>query len=772
MFLFLCILLLASAVTAVPQVSLPFNAQVPPVARVAQYFSFQLSSSTFEPETESYRCSLTGAPPWLNIDSASRTLWGTPGTADVGSKEFNITAATAGGGSAVMEATLEVVDYLGPQLKASVSDQLRDIGEQPRPGSLLFQASNPFSFAFSRDTFAADGKTLTYYATMTDRTPLPAWLSFSAEEVKFFGVAPPLDTSPQHFDVLLIASDVPGYAGGWAQFTLIISSHELVFEPPKVEVKISKDTPLEYRELRSHLKLNGKTIDDADIANASASIPPWLTFDSNTLGLKGMPPVGTESQNVEVTVYSRFGDAATTTLRLVYVSDLFTAEVGPLVATIGERFSYTFPQSIFTQDNVEVRVNLGSSPRWLTYDSASLTIQGNIPDDVKPGVITGVVTVNAVGSSASDSQTFQIQLREADSSESNPTPLVSTSNSVIPQITDQVLAESSASVSDDVSPPKNSKLLVTIIATVVGLVLLIAAFVATVLFCCCRKRKTRSPPASPRKSEISRPIIRDDACQRQHDQTLDRDLEKGSDEFERTPERPPQIQIDLPIPIPPKSKLRGQVRQSQVSSLGEGDAVILANFNRSSDWGYDASTPTSHTPHDSMKLPTESLRMALVDSQSRSSRVQSARIAGGSPAKERPQSTIYRDPPANAGLPVNRRVTGLGHGRNNTYSSPTRSMNRLSALRARDCNSYSSYSTQSTGLLSTTPSTFPAPPSGRPAPPHFSLPSAEKRKSIRIVPTGGSISDRRPFTTDAKATSATAQQAARPSSARANPTAA
>ncbi|EON62861.1 hypothetical protein W97_02086 [Coniosporium apollinis CBS 100218] len=544
MFLPLCILLLASSVIAVSRVSLPFNAQVPPVARVAQYFSFQLSSSTFEPEAEPYQYSLTAAPPWLNIDGASRTLWGTPGAADVGSKVFNITAARAGGGSAVMEATLEVVDYRGPQLKMSVSDQLRDIGKQSHPSNLLLKASEPFGFAFSRDTFVADGKSLTYYTTMIDRTPLPAWLSFGADEVRFSGVAPPPDASPQHFDVLLIASDVIG--------------HELVFEPPKVEVKISKDTPLEYRELRSHLKLDGQPIDYADIANTSARMPSWLTFDSSTMDLEGTPPEGTESQDVEVTVYSRFGDAATTTIRLVYVSDLFTAGIGPLVATIGKRFSYTFSQSIFTQDNVEVRVNLGSSPRWLTYDSASLTISANVPDDVKPGVVTGVVTVNVAGSSASDSQTFQIQLQAADLPESNPTPLVSTSNSATSQSTDQVLIESSASVSDDVSPPKNSKLLVTIIATVVGLVLLVAAFVAVVLLCCCRKRKTRSPPSGPRKSEISRPIIQDDACQRQHDQTLDQDVEKGSDEFERTPEPPPQIQIDFPIPIPPKSKLRGQ----------------------------------------------------------------------------------------------------------------------------------------------------------------------------------------------------------------------
>ena len=68
---FIFLLALVKAISATPNVILPVSAQLPPVARISQTFSFVFADSTFE----SSGTDLTG---WLHLDSSSRTLYGTP----------------------------------------------------------------------------------------------------------------------------------------------------------------------------------------------------------------------------------------------------------------------------------------------------------------------------------------------------------------------------------------------------------------------------------------------------------------------------------------------------------------------------------------------------------------------------------------------------------------------------------------------------------------------------------------------------------------------
>ncbi|KAF2490722.1 hypothetical protein BU16DRAFT_585108 [Lophium mytilinum] len=716
------VLLLAVVVAAAPQVNYPFNSQVPPVAYVGKPFSFQFASTTFEPQSENLQYSLTDNPSWLSLDGATRTLWGSPGPNDAGSKTFIITAAGAAGAVATMQATMMVTASGGPAASANVSDVLAKAGNLSGPSSLALLAAKPFDFKFPPNTFTDAGKPLSYYATLSDHTPLPSWIAFDGGSLHFSGTTPQLSTSPQTFEINLMASDVPNYAEAWVTFSLVVSNHELLFSPWRQTVSAPKGDAISFAALRSHLSLDGNQIADGDVQSVTTDAPSWLSFDSHTFALTGKPPTGLMSQEVTVIAKDTYGDTANTTIHFSFVSPLFNGEIGQVNATVGKDFTHILDHSILGQEDETTSVELGNAATWLSYDSANLTIHGEIPTGTTPQDIQATLTAKSKDGSSHDSQTFNIHISAFDAKDPTAgTPKSSNENPV---------NSNAASGKDKEANQHFSKRTAIIIGAVVGgVVLLTAILVLAILLC--RRRRQKQPKSSPRP-EISRPITHLDEWEDIEDVSSSptRDLEKGEvrEVRERTPEHPPQLALNLPAASPKHKKNMS----TGCSSIGDGEAKILEDFDRSS-WGYKEEMGSLHNPHDSMKIPTEIARISRGISMSQSS---------GTPTKRRRQTTpVYRDSYRSSGRPVNRRLTGLGHGR--SPYSPSRSMSSWSAARRpRDHTSFGSYSTQSTSMLSTTPSAFPQPPSARQTAQYMT--TADKRRSIRVVSTtSDNVPDRR-----------------------------
>ena len=154
---------LYTLVNAIPQVALPINAQVPPVARTSTPFRFTFSASTFTSSSGTISFSLQDAPSWLQLDGDNRTLFGTPGSTDTGPATVNLTA-TDETGVANVQFTLVVSNSPGPQLKKPVSDQITSFGTASSLTSLAMYPSSPFSFTFAQGTFSNNGGPQYYYA--------------------------------------------------------------------------------------------------------------------------------------------------------------------------------------------------------------------------------------------------------------------------------------------------------------------------------------------------------------------------------------------------------------------------------------------------------------------------------------------------------------------------------------------------------------------------------------------------------------------------------
>ncbi|KAF1960115.1 hypothetical protein CC80DRAFT_285326 [Byssothecium circinans] len=750
----LAFITLIATATASPQINYPLNLQLPPVAKVGEAYSFQFASTTFQSVTDKLQYSLVGSPSWLHISSNNRTLWGTPGSKDGGTASFTITAAGEAGAVANMDSKLLVAND-GPKAVGNVSQYLSKTGTLSGPSSVVLLPSKPFEVKFEKDMFDSKGTTLTYYATSADHTPLPAWISFDAQSLRFAGTTP-FSPAPQSFDLLLIASDAPGYAAASISFTLDVSNHQLLFRPLTQTLNMSKGDQVQISGLKSMLFLDNSPIRDEDLQSASADLPSWLSFDERSFDITGTPPSGLMSQDLSITVRDKYGDTSEhglhvtftsklftsaieqlnitlgqhfeytiprsvlvedgesvsmdlgdlgTWLHVTFTSKLFTSAIEQLNITLGQHFEYTIPRSVLVEDGESVSMDLGDLGTWLHFDPAALTIAGTIPNDVSIRDTDLSLTATSSDGKLKDTQTFHVQISSGSPS-----------------------TDTRASQSDGHGPstPHNGlssskKVGIVVGSVVAGLVL--ALILVAIMFLICRRKKQEkgyiSPrtPRCPRKADISRPIPNSDTV-------YDFDLEKGKDDdtLERTPEHPPQLNLILP-----RDNLQQKRKEthSLTSSVDEAGHDTFADFSGSV--GLPEEAGPSHRPHDSMKIATEMARGSA---------------ASAFQQKKRTAEVHRNSSRRSSGLPAHRRLTSIGHGRIKHTYSPSRSTNDYSTNR-RSVGS-SSWITNTMSMVSTVHSVQPQPTKARHTT-QFTTP-LERHGSIRPVPTSStseSLVDRR-----------------------------
>lgn len=394
-------LLLLSVVGASPDVNYPINAQLPPVARVSQPFDFTFSRGSFVntgPETE---YSLSEAPSWLQLDSESRTLTGTPDSEDEGEATFNLVAEDKSG-SASMEVTLIVTMDDGPKPGEPILPQLEKIGPTSAPSTVFVRPGDSFSISFSPDTFNNTRPSTVYYATSPDNSPLPSWIKFDRSTLKFSGTAP----DPQSFSFNLIASDVAGYSAAAVSFDIVVSTHILAFDDSVQALNISRGEHFASPQYRDFLTLDGNEPAGDDLTSISMDAPDWVSLDNASISISGTPPDNAVNQNVTISVKDVHQDETKLMVSLKF-SQLFKDGVTGCNATIGDNFMFVFDQSVLADDDVDLEVGLEKPlSSWLQYNSDNKTLYGHIPSDTRPQKFP--ITLVASQGSAESKQEFTI----------------------------------------------------------------------------------------------------------------------------------------------------------------------------------------------------------------------------------------------------------------------------------------------------------------------------------------------------------------------------
>lgn len=450
----------------------PINSQLPPVARISQPFRFAFAQSTFSNSDAHTKYSLLDAPSWLEVDSSSLTLSGTPHSGDSGAIKFKLVASN-GSGKDSMDVTLIVTADQGPTVNKPLVPQLQKLGPVSYPATLFIHPGRPFSIEFDQDTFDNTHPSTIYYGTSPNNAPLPSWINFDPAALKFAGNSPAFPgAEPQTFTFQMIASDVAGYSAANVTFQLSIGPHILTFNETVQSFNLTRGEEFNSPKFTSLLSMDGSPTSVKELAKVDAKLPDWLKLDKDNISLSGTPPKDAVNQNITIAVTDSFQDQAHMMVRLEFLK-LFLDTVDGCEAAIGQDFKFVFNQSIVTDDSVRLEVDLDNELTWLTYFSDNKTLFGHVPDDMDPKKFT--VPLTAYQGSTKDTMDFVLDVLKASDTHSNPTdPFTASSDT-----------------------PNHKKAGIIAISVVVPFVVILSLLI---LFCCWRSRKN-SPTVEEGSSE-------------------------------------------------------------------------------------------------------------------------------------------------------------------------------------------------------------------------------------------------------------------------------
>ena len=322
-------------------------------------YTVPLTAFTDEDEGDSLTYSATLAdgsalPGWLSFNPVTRYFEGTPSNSDVGVSVVHIIVTDSSGATAYHDTILTVVNVNdAPTLGAN------PIGAQTATEDSLW------SYTIADDAFADEdeGDVLTYQVfliTDSGAVGLPSWLTFDGATGTFEGT--PTNDEVGTLSLHVIASDQAGAARS-RDFFLTINN---VNDDPSVGAAIADQSATENtlfsfvvpEESFEDIDPNEILTYTATLADGAA-LPSWLSFDGASRTFEGTPAdsdVGALEVRVTVTdsgsvsVYQDF---------TLTVSDINNAPVinSDVVvpdshsALIGERFSYTLPQNVFSDED-------------------------------------------------------------------------------------------------------------------------------------------------------------------------------------------------------------------------------------------------------------------------------------------------------------------------------------------------------------------------------------------------------------------------------------
>ncbi|KAL9001106.1 MAG: hypothetical protein Q9169_000289 [Polycauliona sp. 2 TL-2023] len=682
MALLVSLLFLAGKSVAAPEIALPINAQVPPVARINEPFNFTFSASTFTSSTGNPDYVVTDAPAWLHFDASSRTFSGTPGSDAAGSPKFNL-AAMDTTGSTTMPVTLVVVTDAGPTLGTPIEEQLSaHNGFQP-PNTIILPHSSALAVSFSSNTFVNTNHDTVYYAMCANNTPLPSWITFDAGSLSFSGTAPQTtspDELPQTFNFHFTASDVEGFSAAVASFRVTVENHVLMFEDGYYAVNVTPGLAFEYNKLQGALRLDDAPVDLATVRQVQIETPSWMSFDKNTWALSGNPPLSATSENISLTATDIYGEVAVTTVLLQVetdaTSDLFDGIPHSIDTTMGMDFNYTFNSIVTTNSDAQLSVDLGLATSWLRYDDVNQRLSGRIPRDLLPQDFVLNVTVSQGSKFRSEPLTIRIQdSTHSANGRSNdaPDPTADSSRAV-----SSTTSAPSSSRETESRPHKNDSRMAAAIAVPV-----VVACLLLILGCCFlarrrrRRRRTEADWSWERKQKISRPFRSNRTGFEEHTGDLS---EKPVPAVEK-PSRAPFI--DLPgFRASMASKRHSLFRLSKGTT---DEAVQTPNID---SWdlytrGLSAGEPKVAEQRRFSLVPeerassTRGKRGVSSNKQAfRSSKLMG--ITNGSLRKRNETNRRRSDMSfATNGLLANHRTSGLGHGRNRSSMGKSPSFARI-----------------------------------------------------------------------------------------------
>ena len=653
-------------VLCAPDLAFPINAQLPPVAYASKLYSFTFADTTFQSDAQSLSYTLSSNPAWLSIDSASRTLRGTPSQSDVGAVTFSLTAVDASGSTATT-VTLVVSSIQSIAAGEPILSSLQAFGQVQGPSTLFIKPLTSFSIPLSQQIFQGTSISTTYYAVSANNSPLPPWIQFDSQTFSVAGGTPPIlssSTQQQAYGVKIVATDVIGFSEASVTFTIAVANRLFYFQSATATANVTIGQTFRSPSYRDVLYLDGTPILESQLDSVQATLPSWLSLDPKTITLSGTPPDDFTGQIVTITARDQSSDIANITVVLTSAAATKGAALN-ISAQAGKYLTLTLSPSI-AEVGDEIAVNFGSASDWLSFSDTNVSFYGQVPDDLKPTTLD--LGLNVTKSGMTTSYPVLISIAAADI-----LPTSSSSDAVTPTTDGVGLITATRAAEQNTGGRGNYVLAIVLTVVFVSLAVL------AIILCCLwyRRKKDKKRQEKEAVDDEQGASHYSDAVSDMQDESVLEDMEDvpppatavshktqtSTREMLQTPSKVPQVEL----PWAPDSLKRTRSRLQKKRPAKAHDSI-------DSNWGGlvpTRSAPTASPTLSEVTEPGEIIHPGPPPpiptySPKRKQSLASSKVAKRTASKRsndrRTSGALSNVTNRRSGLPNRLSNTGVGHG--------------------------------------------------------------------------------------------------------------
>lgn len=336
-----------------------------PTVMVGQAYSFTPEAS--DPDGDELRFSISNRPSWASFSTATGTLSGTPGSANIATYS-NI--------------VISVDDGNAKRALPAFSIQVRGPNNRPPTisGSPLTKVEALQSYTFQVSASDPDGDRLVYRINQ-----LPRWATFSTASGRLRGT-PGLDDVGTYSNLIISVSD------GRVSTSLPAFSIE-VTEPANRAPSIS-GTPPTTATLGAAYSFT-PTASDPDGNTLGFSIegrPSWASFDTSTGRLSGTPTTAGTFSNIAITVSDGRLSAALPAFSIQVNAPSNSAPVisGSPATSVTAGTAYSFRPSASDANGDRLTFSVENAPSWADFDTSTGRLYGT-PSSSDAGTYANIV---------------------------------------------------------------------------------------------------------------------------------------------------------------------------------------------------------------------------------------------------------------------------------------------------------------------------------------------------------------------------------------------
>ncbi|TMP39132.1 hypothetical protein CWB96_20880 [Pseudoalteromonas citrea] len=332
----------------------------PPNALEGQAYSY--TPEVFNPDNAALTFSLSIRPAWLNINSSTGRIFGTPQQADIGENvRFTIN---------INRSDSPYKSWKQAQINVENKNNTPIISGTPTINAII---NKPYAFR----PRVSDADTNDIH-TFTIKNK-PNWITFNIYNGLLTGV-PTEEDRGIYNDIIISVKDTAGAVATLPKFSITVGQ---INEPPRL-LGIPK-AAIEQGKIYSFTPTLIDTDDDESHTFSIQNRPEWANFNTESGTLNGTPlneHVGS-SENIIISVTDKAGATATLpsfSIEVINVNDAPTL-TGTPTTEVEQNNLYHFAPTLTDPDLEDIHTfSIKNKPTWLTFDDASGALTGITAD--------------------------------------------------------------------------------------------------------------------------------------------------------------------------------------------------------------------------------------------------------------------------------------------------------------------------------------------------------------------------------------------------------